>query len=82
MFNIYELFTTRLQEKEDFINTHNLTSTAAPSADDMSVFYKEFLDKNWRIHCFYNLSWYAKNAELLMLAAQVNAQRFLASKRN
>lgn len=82
MFNIYELFTTRLQEKEDFINTHNLTSTAAPSADDMSVFYKEFLDKNWRIHFFYNMSWYAKNAELLMLAAQVNAQRFLASKRN
>lgn len=45
--------------------------------DSMSVFYKEFLDKNRRMHTLYNMSWYLKNFELLIMAAQVNAESFI-----
>lgn len=38
----------------------------------MSEFYKAFLDKNWKMHAFFNISWYIKNFELLFLAMQVN----------
>lgn len=44
----------------------------------MSEFYKSFLDKNWRIHLMYNISWYLKNFDILTLAAAVQVQRLLS----
>ncbi|KAL5290771.1 APOPT1 family protein [Megaselia abdita] len=76
------------QWNQDFWSRHNkrfyeekttfLKSNGDPeknfevSADKMSEFYKDFLDKNHKIHFLYNISWYLKNFELLCLAGQVN----------
>jgi len=37
----------------------------------MSVFYKTFLDKNWKVHIWYNAEWYRKNIGLVIFALQV-----------
>ncbi|XP_017112832.1 COA8 family protein CG14806, mitochondrial [Drosophila elegans] len=66
------------EEKEDFMRLHKESGTEDVSADQMSHFYKAFLDKNWRIHMMYNLSWYLKNFDILTLAAGVQLQRLLA----
>jgi apoptogenic protein 1 len=55
--------------------------TDTMTADEMSVFYKKFLDSNWRLHCLYNVSWYSKNVELLVLAARVNIQSLVRKLR-
>lgn len=47
------------------------TSEAPLSAEEMSVFYKAFLDKNWKTHLRYNFEWYKKNAELVLLHLRV-----------
>nr|XP_016939210.1 COA8 family protein CG14806, mitochondrial [Drosophila suzukii] len=66
------------EEKEDFIRLHKESGTEEVSADQMSHFYKAFLDKNWRIHMMYNISWYLKNFDILTLAGAVQLQRLLA----
>lgn len=61
----------------------NKTSeTDTLSADKMSEFYKAFLDKNWRMHMLYNVSWYMKNLDLLLLAAQVNIVSAFKRRKN
>ncbi|EDV38440.1 uncharacterized protein Dana_GF19449, isoform A [Drosophila ananassae] len=65
------------EEKDDFIRLHKEGETEV-SADRMSEFYKSFLDKNWRIHLMYNISWYLKNFDILTLAAAVQVQRLLS----
>ncbi|XP_065364396.1 COA8 family protein CG14806, mitochondrial [Calliphora vicina] len=62
------------EEKYDFIRLRNLSGIHDISADKMSEFYKSFLDKNRRVHILYNISWYLKNLEILMLALQVSVQ--------
>lgn len=47
----------------------------------MSLFYKTFLDKNWKTHLNYNISWYKKNFELLILAFKVKMYK-LKQKKN
>nr|CAD7203284.1 unnamed protein product [Timema douglasi] len=49
--------------------------TTTVGADEMSVFYKAFLDKNWKIHLDYNMEWYRKNISLVFLAFRVNMFR-------
>ncbi|XP_017006632.2 COA8 family protein CG14806, mitochondrial [Drosophila takahashii] len=66
------------EEKEDFMRLHRESGSSEVSADQMSHFYKAFLDKNWRIHMMYNISWYLKNLDILTLAAGVQLQRLLA----
>jgi hypothetical protein len=44
------------------------------SADEMSEFYKSFLDKKWESHFYFNIIWYMKNFELLYLAFIVNIE--------
>lgn len=56
---------------------HKESGTDEVSADQMSEFYKSFLDKNWRIHLMYNISWYLKNFDILTLAAGVQLQRLV-----
>ena len=45
------------------------------TADEMSVFYKSFLDKYWKVHMWYNVEWYKRNVLLLRLALQVKIDR-------
>ncbi|XP_071080363.1 COA8 family protein CBG23705, mitochondrial-like [Haliotis cracherodii] len=47
------------------------------SADEMSVFYKRFLNDNYKSHIWYNKEWYKKNISLLWPALQVNVSRFM-----
>lgn len=77
--NLFILFL--MQEKEDFIRLHKLNGTDEISADQMSVFYKSFLDKNRRMHMMYNLSWYLKNFDMLTLAFAVQVQKTLSRLR-
>ncbi|KAK6181326.1 hypothetical protein SNE40_009205 [Patella caerulea] len=44
---------------------------------EMSVFYKQFLDENYRLHTQYNIEWYKKNISLLFPALQVAINRFV-----
>lgn len=50
------------------------------TADEMSVFYKAFLDRNWKAHLNYNKEWYKKNFILLLLAIEVKLRRILRIK--
>lgn len=68
-------------EKEEFIEKHKTEEQGNVNADKMSLFYKAFLDKNWKLHVFFNLSWYIKNFELLFLALQVNLESGLRKLR-
>lgn len=45
------------------------------TADEMSLFYKTFLDKHWYIHLNYNMEWYKKNGRLILLAIQTNVYK-------
>jgi len=46
------------------------------NAEEMSEFYKAYLDKNWRQHVWYNFEWYCKNGYLLFLAWKVQMSKF------
>lgn len=61
-------------EKDEFIENNKTAEQETVPADKMSEFYKAFLDKNWKMHVYFNISWYIKNFELLFLALQVNLQ--------
>lgn len=50
------------------------------TADEMSVFYKAFLDKNWKLHLNYNVEWYKKNFALLSLAIRVKLMKLFRFK--
>lgn len=56
------------------VDKQNLT------ADEMSVFYKAFLDKNWKLHLNYNKEWYKKNFTLLRLAIRVKLNKLFRFK--
>ncbi|KAK9880096.1 hypothetical protein WA026_008611 [Henosepilachna vigintioctopunctata] len=66
-----------IKEKQKFIDDqqkagqekHQLT------AEEMSEFYKRFLDENWKIHMDYNFQWYKKNFTLLFLALRVSIEK-------
>ncbi|XP_076633688.1 cytochrome c oxidase assembly factor 8 isoform X2 [Colletes latitarsis] len=63
--------TSFIEERKQFqelLKSHGKTSF---TADDMSVFYKYFLDKNWKSHFDYNIMWYKKNIKLLILEFKV-----------
>jgi apoptogenic protein 1 len=63
-----------ITEKDEFVEKNKQPGEDSVPADKMSEFYKAFLDKNWRMHVYFNLSWYIKNFELMFLALQVNLQ--------
>ncbi|XP_015205985.1 cytochrome c oxidase assembly factor 8 [Lepisosteus oculatus] len=45
------------------------------SADEMAVFYKDFLDKNRQKHSSYNREWYRRNLAITFLMGRVVLQR-------
>ncbi|ESO02537.1 hypothetical protein HELRODRAFT_66220, partial [Helobdella robusta] len=42
---------------------------------EMGIFYKKFLDDNYRIHLQYNKSWYLKNFKILWLTVLVQFEK-------
>uniref|UniRef100_A0A336ME23 CSON015293 protein n=1 Tax=Culicoides sonorensis TaxID=179676 RepID=A0A336ME23_CULSO len=65
------------EDKAEFVRLNKKPDQDSIPADDMSKFYKYFLDKNWKIHFLYNISWYSKNFELLFLALRVNLESYV-----
>lgn len=59
-------------EKLKFTEKHKDLSV---DNDKWSEFYKNFLDKNWQTHFYFNIAWYVKNFELLFLALRVNVEK-------
>ncbi|XP_044731793.1 COA8 family protein CG14806, mitochondrial isoform X2 [Chrysoperla carnea] len=46
------------KERKEYISLYtNGDDKSKLTADEMSLFYKSFLDKNWRTHFDYNLQW-------------------------
>jgi hypothetical protein len=64
----------RFQERKQFQELLRARGKIMLNADDMSVFYKQFLDKHWRSHVDYNFAWYKRNVKILFLgmAAKVS----------
>lgn len=60
----------------NFLKQKNNTSDQTISADEISVFYKQFLDENWKNHMNYLFSWYRKNIHVTFLHLCVLLQRF------
>ncbi|XP_034176140.1 cytochrome c oxidase assembly factor 8 [Osmia lignaria lignaria] len=63
--------TSFIQERKQFQKDLKAQGKESITADDMSVFYKEFLDKNWQTHLNYNIAWYKRNLKLLFLEIRV-----------
>ncbi|KAF2905452.1 hypothetical protein ILUMI_00725 [Ignelater luminosus] len=63
-----------IKEKESYIKSHLNPNDERKTltADEMSEFYKAFLDHNWKTHVKYNFEWYSRNFTLLFLALKVN----------
>merc|ERR1712227_1002435 len=50
------------------------------SADEMSIFYREFMNKHWRNHLDYNKEWQKRNWSIIWLMLRVRLQNFLQRK--
>lgn len=66
-----------LQEKEAYIKSQQKEGEERKqlTADEMSDFYKTFLDKNWYLHLNYNREWYKRNFTLLYLSLRVYLEK-------
>ncbi|KAF7994551.1 hypothetical protein HCN44_004023 [Aphidius gifuensis] len=65
-------FTT---ERKEFQKKLMVNGKDSVTADEMSVFYKNFLDKNWKNHIDYNISWYKQNLKILILEIKVRLSK-------
>ncbi|XP_055334858.1 cytochrome c oxidase assembly factor 8-like [Paramacrobiotus metropolitanus] len=63
-----------LKEKEDYITRF---PNRKLSADEMSVFYKDFLDRNRNLHRAYNMELYSRNFRLLWPELLVSVERLI-----
>ncbi|XP_013199447.1 COA8 family protein CG14806, mitochondrial [Amyelois transitella] len=68
------------QEREEYLKKNLPEGKQNLTADEMSVFYKSFLDKNWKTHIAYNKEWYKKNVKLLGLSLHVKLKRLFRIK--
>ncbi|KAL4706321.1 hypothetical protein ACJJTC_004930 [Scirpophaga incertulas] len=68
------------QEREEYLKRNLPEGKQNLTADEMSVFYKAFLDKNWTSHIAYNKEWYRKNFTLLLLSLQIKLRKLLRIK--
>ncbi|XP_017793459.1 PREDICTED: APOPT family protein CG14806, mitochondrial isoform X2 [Habropoda laboriosa] len=64
-----------IEERKRFQENLKTQGKTSINTDDMSVFYKEFLDKNWRMHMNYNIAWYKRNVKLLFLEIAVRMSK-------
>jgi len=68
----------RFQERKQFQQMLKAQGKITLTADDMSVFYKQFLDKNWQSHFNYNIAWYKRNIKILFfgIASKISKLKF------
>ncbi|XP_018335542.1 APOPT family protein CG14806, mitochondrial [Agrilus planipennis] len=60
-----------IQEKHEYIKQKSNDDKSNLTPDEMSEFYKSFLDKNWETHVNYNFEWYKRNFSILLLSLRV-----------
>ncbi|XP_032679824.1 cytochrome c oxidase assembly factor 8 [Odontomachus brunneus] len=72
----YKHNTNFIQERKQFQELLRTQGKMTLTADEMSVFYKQFLDKNWKSHFNYNIAWYKKNIKILFLGIAVGICKF------
>ncbi|XP_057325862.1 COA8 family protein CG14806, mitochondrial isoform X3 [Microplitis mediator] len=65
-----------ITERKQFQKELEASGNKSITADEMSVFYKTFLDKNWKTHFNYNISWYKQNIRILFLELRVRLSKF------
>ncbi|XP_011690176.1 PREDICTED: apoptogenic protein 1, mitochondrial [Wasmannia auropunctata] len=70
--------TNFIEERKQFQQTLKAQGKETLTADDMSIFYKQFLDKNWKSHFNYNIAWYKRNIKILFfgIAAKISKLKF------
>ncbi|KAL6264623.1 hypothetical protein P5V15_004724 [Pogonomyrmex californicus] len=70
--------TNFVEERSRFQEMLKAQGKTSLSADEMSIFYKQFLDKNWQSHFNYNIAWYKRNIKILFfgLAAKMSRLKF------
>ncbi|KAL0266549.1 UNVERIFIED_CONTAM: hypothetical protein PYX00_009059 [Menopon gallinae] len=69
-----------VEEKQNFINNvikRKGGSKENVTSDELSIFYKDFLDKNWRNHFNYNINWCKQHFYVTFLDFRVRLQRLL-----
>ncbi|KAM7448834.1 Apoptogenic protein 1 [Porites harrisoni] len=54
------------------------TETSKELADDLSKFYRDFLDGNYQVHTKYLRAWYHRNFQLLWAGLQVSTSKFIS----
>ncbi|VEN38402.1 unnamed protein product [Callosobruchus maculatus] len=66
-----------MKQKLEFINSYQTRGEEKKqlTADEMSEFYKRFLDDTWQTHLAYNMEWYKRNFTLLFLSLWVSLER-------
>ena len=50
------------------------------SADEMSIFYRDFMNKHWKSHLDYNKEWQRRNWTIIWLMFKVKLQSVFKSK--
>ncbi|KYB25412.1 COA8 family protein CG14806, mitochondrial [Tribolium castaneum] len=71
--------TNFIKKRQEFVQLRQSQGEARQlTAEEMSDFYKSFLDQNWETHLNYNLEWYRRNFVLLFLAFRVSLEKNLA----
>ena len=50
------------------------------SADEMSIFYRDFMNKHWKSHLDYNKEWQRRNWTIIWLMFKVKLQSVFISK--
>ncbi|XP_046847277.1 COA8 family protein Y39B6A.34, mitochondrial-like [Xenia sp. Carnegie-2017] len=66
------------QEKKEYLQRrkdHRKITEGKESADDLSIFYKNFLDRNFYVHFAYQREWYKKNAWLFWFGLLVGIEK-------
>ena len=74
------------QGREEFIK--NILETEYPdepdkttlSADEMSLFYRDFMNQNWKNHLEYNTEWQKRNWKIIWLMLKVQCENLLKRK--
>ena len=83
LFPYIRIGTYFLQEKEAFVERYKKekypleTNKKNLSADEMSEFYKSFLDRKLADHSTYNLQWQIRNFKIVCLSIAVSLEKLL-----
>ena len=51
------------------------------SADEMSLFYRDFMNQHWRNHLEYNKEWQRRNWTIIWLMFKVTLEKILSRKK-